>query len=290
MARYAFRQLVLRPIVRRLAPGAMLAEAGRRFAVGDVVVAEWGAGPAILLVHAGGSTGAAWNGVAPVLAEGFRVLVYDRPTYRRKPPLRGAEAMEAEVADLLAVADAVEGPLLVVGHSSGAVVALQAALAAPARFAGLLLYEPPLALDRPLGGEALGRARAALDRGDPHEAMVIHVRDIVGAGRFAVLVFRFLPVVGRALVEQAEGQVADDEALRSLGVGVERYAAVDVPVLLLAGERSPARLRAALDALAAVLPRLDSVVVLPGQGHLATVRAPDRVADVIAGFAGRVLD
>jgi pimeloyl-ACP methyl ester carboxylesterase len=288
--RYAFRQLVLRPIVRRLAPGAMLAEAGRRFAVGDVVVTEWGAGPAILLVHAGGSTGAAWNGVAPVLAEGFRVLVYDRPTYRRKPPLRGAEAMAAEVADLLAVADAVEGPLLVVGHSSGAVVALQAALAAPARFAGLLLYEPPLAVDRPLGGEALGRARAALDRGDPHEAMVIHVRDIVGAGRFAVLAFRFLPVVGRALVEHAEGQVADDEALRSLGVGVERYAAVDVPVLLLAGERSPAHLRAALDALAAVLPRLDSVVVLPGQGHLATVRAPDRVADVIAGFAGRVLD
>jgi pimeloyl-ACP methyl ester carboxylesterase len=258
----------------------------RTFRAGDVVVTERGAGPAILLVHAGGSTGAVWNGVAGRLADRFRVLVYDRPTYRSPDPLRGAAAMAAEVADLLTVAAAVEGPLLVVGHSSGAVVVLEAALRQ--RFAGLLLYEPPIAVDRPIGGAALLRARAALDRGDPHEAMVIHARDIVGAGRFGVLVFRLLPVVGRPLIAHAAGQIADDEALESLGVGIDRYAAIDVPVLLLGGERSPAHLRSKLEALAAVLPRAE-VVVLPRQGHVATVRAPDQVAAVVTGFAGRVL-
>src|SRR4051794_10617336 len=221
-----------------------------------------------------------------MLAGAFRVVVYDRPTYRSQTPLRGAEAMAAEIADLLAVAGSVERPLLVVGHSSGAVVVLEAALRRP--FAGLLLYEPPVAVDRPIGGEALLRARAALDRGDPHEAMLIHARDIVGAGRFGVLVFRYLPFVGRMLIEHAAGQIADDEALESLGVGVDRYAAIDVPVLLLGGERSPAQLRTALGALAAVLPRAE-VVVLPRQGHVATVRAPAQVAAVIADFAGRVL-
>jgi pimeloyl-ACP methyl ester carboxylesterase len=259
----------------------------RTFRAGEVVVTERGAGPPILLVHAGGSTGAVWLKVATMLAGAFRVLVYDRPTYRTATPPAGAEAMAAEIADLLTVAGAVDEPLVVVGHSSGAVVVLEAALRQ--RFGGLLLYEPPVAVDRPIGGAALRRARAALDRGDPHEAMVVHARDIVGASRLGVLVFRLLPFVGRPLVAHAAGQIADDEALESLGVGVDRYAAVDVPVLLLGGERSPRHLRAGLDALAAVLPRADPVEILAGQGHVATVRAPDQVAAAIAGFAGRVL-
>ena len=36
------------------------------------------------------------------------------------------------------------------------------------------------------------------------------------------------------------------------------------------------------------LPRLDSVVVLPEQGHLANLRAPGEVAEVIAAFADRL--
>src|SRR3954471_2250908 len=197
----------------------------RTFRAGEVVVTDRGAGPAVLLVHAGGSTGAVWNRVAEMLAGAFRVLVYDRPTYRTPTPPRGAAAMEAEIADLLTVAGAVDEPLVVVGHSSGGVVALEAALRR--RFAGLLLYEPPLPVDRPIGGAALRRARAALDRGDPHEAMLIHARDIVGANRLGVLVFRLVPAIGRPLVEHAAGQVAGDEALESLGVGIDRYAAVD---------------------------------------------------------------
>src|SRR3954464_15981402 len=175
----------------------------RTFRAGEVVVTDRGAGPAVLLVHAGGSTGVVWNRVAEMLAGGLPVLVYDRPTYRTPTPPRGAAAMEAEIADLLTGAGAVDEPLLVVGHSRGGVVVLEAALRR--RFAGLLLYEPPVAVDRPIGGEALRRARAALDRGDPHEAMVIHARDIVGANRFGVLVFRLLPFVGRPPVGQAAG-------------------------------------------------------------------------------------
>jgi pimeloyl-ACP methyl ester carboxylesterase len=38
-----------------------------------------------------------------------------------------------------------------------------------------------------------------------------------------------------------------------------------------------------------VLPRLDSVVILPRQGHLANLRAPGEVAQVIASFADRVM-
>ena len=59
-------------------------------------------------------------------------------------------------------------------------------------------------------------------------------------------------------------------------------------MLLLGGGRSPAHLRRRLDALAAALPRLDSVIALEGQGHLANLRAPGEVAAVVAAFADRL--
>jgi alpha-beta hydrolase superfamily lysophospholipase len=72
--------------------------------------------------------------------------------------------MENEV---LAVAAAAGEPVVLAGHSSGAVVALEAALASPAQVAGMVLYEPPVAVTEPLGGDALVRAKAALAVGDP---------------------------------------------------------------------------------------------------------------------------
>ncbi|HEX3213577.1 MAG TPA: alpha/beta hydrolase, partial [Actinomycetota bacterium] len=159
------------------------------------------------------------------------------------------------------------------------------ALAAPTTFSGMVLYEPPLAVDKPLGGEALRRARAALDAGDPDRAITIHMREIVGAGRLAVAAMRRVPPIWQVVRGHAPAQITDDEAIESLGVGLGRYAHLDLPVLLLGGDRSPAHLRERLDALAAVLPRLDRVVVVAGHGHMANLRAPEEVARVIAAFA-----
>ena len=301
MPRYVLARRLLRPLVRRLLPGAPVggrAEvATRELVVADrettsITVTDQGQGPAILLLHAGSTNGASWEGVAAALSERFRVLRFDRWIYRTtvpSPPPAGTDAIAAEVADVLAVAAAVAGPLLLVGHSSGAVVALESALAAPSRFAGMVLYEPPLAVAEPLGGKALRRARAALDAGDPDRAIAIHSREIARTSGLGVAVVRLVPPIWRVLRAHAAAQILDDEAIESLGVGLDRYASLDLPALLLGGGRSPAHLRGRLDALAAVLPRLGSVVILPRQGHLANLRAPGEVARVIASFADRVL-
>jgi pimeloyl-ACP methyl ester carboxylesterase len=298
MSRRARR--LLRPLVRRLLPGAPVGAgagvAGRERLVagadgGPIPVTEEGQGPAILLLHPGSADRTSWARVAAALADRFRVLRFDRWTYRgghAGAAPAGADAMAAEVADVLAVAAAIGERPVLVGHSSGAVVALESALAAPATFRAVVLYEPPLAVDQPLGGEALRRAREALDAGDPDRAIIIHMREIVGAGGLAVAAMRRVPPIWQVVREFAPAQIADDEAIESLGVGLDRYARLDLPVLLLGGGRSPAHLRERLDALAAVLPRLDSVVVLPEQGHLANLRAPGEVAKVIAAFADRL--
>jgi pimeloyl-ACP methyl ester carboxylesterase len=286
-----------------------------------IPVTEEGHGPAVLLLHSGSADRSSWARVAGALAGRFRVLRFDRWTYRdghADAVPSGAETMAAEVADVLAVAAAArrgpaggvrgtpkgcpggtgqisggvprstgERPLLV-GHSSGAVVALESALADPSAFRAMVLYEPPVAADEPLGGEALRRARAALDAGDPDRAITIHMREIAGGGRLMVAGLRRLPPVWQVIRGHAAAQITDDEAIESLGVGLGRYARLDLPVLLLGGGRSPAHLRERLDALAAVLPRLEGMVVLEGQGHMANLRAPGEVARVIAAFADRL--
>jgi pimeloyl-ACP methyl ester carboxylesterase len=176
--------------------------------------------------------------------------------------------MAGEVADVLAIASALDGPMLLVGHSSGAVVALQSALAAPSRFAGMLPHEPPVAVTEPLGGDALRQARASLDAGDLDGA--IHSRDVVGSALLMMAPMRVVASLRHCMRRCAAVQIADDDALELLGVGRDRYAQLNLPMLLLGGARSPAHLCVRLDALADVLPHLDSAV--------------------IASFAGRVLD
>ncbi|MCI0670205.1 MAG: alpha/beta hydrolase [Myxococcaceae bacterium] len=178
--------------------------------------------------------------------------------------------------------------MLVVGHSSGAVVALEALVALPSMFAGAVIYEPPIVIGPPLGGEALSRARAAVVVGKPGRAIAIFLQDIVRipslAARLAGVFVAALPR-WRAFVPR---QIDDVGAIDQLGVRLDAYARIEAPTVLLGGDRSPAHLGERLDALARTLPRAEKVV-LHGQGHAANVKAPDALARVVEALADKVL-
>jgi pimeloyl-ACP methyl ester carboxylesterase len=167
------------------------------------------------------------------------------------------------------------------------VVALEAGLVSRAQFAGMVLYEPPVAVTESLGGEALIRGQSALAAGDPGLALEIHLRQIVRVSDHLVRLLRLVGPLWHRMAASTPAQIQDDANLESLGVGIGRYAHLNLPVLLLGGARSPERLRTRLDSLASVLPDLESVVVLPHQGHLANVLAPRRVAQIVELLAAR---
>jgi pimeloyl-ACP methyl ester carboxylesterase len=254
-----------------------------------ISVTEQGHGRPILIVHPGGGTSDAWARVAQYLMARFRVLRFDRRPYAVSGDAEATATMANEVNDVLAVAATAGEPVLMVGHSSGGVVALESALASPTQFAGMVLYEPPVAVTEPLGGDALTRAKAALMAGDAGLAMEIHLREIVQASSHLVSLVRLVGPLWRRMAMFAPGQIQDDANIESLGIGIGRYADLNVPALLLGGARSPKHLRVRLDALASVLPNLDSLVVLPHQGHLANAFAPRKIAQIIEQFAARVL-
>ena len=137
------------------------------------------------------TTGSRGRKVAARLSGRFRVVRIVRRQYRLDRPAPVPYSIAREAGDVLALAADIGEPMVIVGHSSGGVVALEALAAAPAAtFAGAVLFEPPVAIGPPPGGEAPGgqasgdepidRARAAVAAGQPGKAMQIFVRDVVG--------------------------------------------------------------------------------------------------------------
>jgi pimeloyl-ACP methyl ester carboxylesterase len=113
--------------------------AGGATLVGD----HWnGAGATIALLHAGVCDRRCWREVgARLSAAGRDVVAYDRRGFGDVAPAAGPFR---HVDDLLAVLDAVspDAPVWLVGSSRGGQLALDAALEAPERVAGLVLLAP----------------------------------------------------------------------------------------------------------------------------------------------------
>ncbi|GAA2427636.1 alpha/beta fold hydrolase [Streptomyces pulveraceus] len=247
-----------------------------------------GSGPNLLVVHPGGGDATTWNGVTRHLTDDYRVVRIHRRIYAPGADIALPHSMAVEAADVVAVAELLDSPVLLVGHSSGAVAALEAALLAPAAFAGLFLYEPPLPTRELIGGVAGAQARAALDTGDPVGAMRIHMRDIVRMPAETVDAMFADQQVRAAFAAYAPAQIADDEAIDALGVGIDRFANLTVPTSLIEGDQSPAHLRERLADLAATLPNARTVT-LAGQGHIAHLTAPRTLANAIRDMAEQVL-
>ena len=115
-----------------------------------------GMGRAILVLHGGMGDETSWSRVTDLLRDRFRVVRLTRRQYQLEVPRK--VTMADEVAQVRAVAATLERPVLV-GHSSGAVLALEALVADPDLYAGAVLYEPPIVLDEPLGGAKLTPGR-----------------------------------------------------------------------------------------------------------------------------------
>ncbi|WP_433258474.1 alpha/beta fold hydrolase [Streptosporangium sp. CA-135522] len=248
-----------------------------------------GQGPPIVMVHPGLSDGRRCGKVAAILSGRYRVLRLDRRQYRLD---RGAPVqVEQEVEDVLALIRSVGKPVVLYGHSSGGVVALEALVASPSSFAGAVIFEPSAVIGPPLsgeGGEVLQRARAAMASGKPGKALTIFMRDTVGlpdwqawlGGAITALIPHYRRLVPR--------QLDDLEAMDRLGVRLDAYAAIEVPTVLLGGERSPANLAERLDAVQRVMPRAERVV-LSGCDHGADLKKPAEVARVIRELAEKVI-
>ena len=180
------------------------------------------------------------------------------------------------------------GPVDLVGHSFGGVVALALALAEPGRLASLTLVEPVLfaaLAGTPAGAEEARAAapfEAALARGETEAAARLFVgRWGAGLPWEALDPRQRQGFVARIPLVVAGGPATLDDRPGTLAPG--RLEALDLPVLLLRGARSPACIAAIQSALAARLPRARQAEIA-GAGHMLPLSHPEALAAVLGGF------
>ena len=112
-----------------------------------------GAGPTVILV-AGALTGRKeMRPLAEALASDLTVINFDRRSRGDSDDAQSVfpETAEREIEDIQALAETVDGPVSIYGHSSGASLALEAAaVIGPQK---LILHEPPYEPGEPVEGE-----------------------------------------------------------------------------------------------------------------------------------------
>ncbi len=121
----------------------------------------------ILLIHGAWAGSWIWDGLRPLLeAAGVRVLTPDMPGTPANPSTSEHLSLQGCVDHVLACSAAIEGPLFLLGHSGGGVIATQAAEALGERVCGLI-YVAGMMLPSGLGFAEL---TAALRRELPEAA------------------------------------------------------------------------------------------------------------------------
>src|SRR4051812_46038884 len=104
---------------------------------------RYGQGRALVIVSGALFASELWLKVMPLISEQRSVVLVDRRG-RGKSETGSRYAPEREIEDLLAVLAELEGPVDLLGHSSGAILALQVAERTPVHLERLILYEPPV--------------------------------------------------------------------------------------------------------------------------------------------------
>jgi len=267
-------------------------------------------GPGVIVLHGILQTWRSYRDVGEDLAASFTVYLVDRRG-RGQTAAAGADyAMATELADLEAVA-AATGARFVFGISSGALIALQAALARPGLFDRVALWEPPAVVDRVVHDELLARVTEQIGRGDVAAALLTNMDMTDSAPLWLYPVPRFVlrPVVAflislewrdgyrpgetdppATLLELGPTMLYDLKLLKEMDGPVERFAPVGdaAEVLLLSGTASVAFFRRSCDELKRVVPgaRLKTFkgLVHLGAANSAVGGSPGAVGKALRAF------
>jgi pimeloyl-ACP methyl ester carboxylesterase len=240
-----------------------------------------GSGPALVCAHGSLTTGDEWIPLASALAERFTCVLMDRRGRGRSGD-DSSYSLDKECEDIEAVLRATRAPYLL-GHSYGAICTLEAAARYPIE--KLVLYEPPLPIEGSVVGPAFQDFKAAADREALDEALTIGLRDLVRMSEDELKGLRKTPLwsMMASLTPTWTREIAEIEELK---LGVDRYAEIMAPTLLLVGSVTAPHHVVASRALEQVLP-ISHWVELRGQGHQAHLGATTEFAAAVEAFLAR---
>lgn len=212
-----------------------------------------------------------WEGIATPLGERYRVLVSDAHFRAATLPAM-AELLLAET----------EGPLVLVGHSMGGMLALAMQRQAPRRVHALALLASTARPDTPELLRLRSDAIALFEQGRMDEVLRANVPFAFHPAQStnAALVQRYLAIVRGAGAAQL---VAQNRAVMARPDGRPGLASLDCPLLVVCGDADLLTPMEHAEEIATAVPgaRLER---LQGCGHMLTLEAPASVAALLQAW------
>jgi pimeloyl-ACP methyl ester carboxylesterase len=244
-----------------------------------------GSGPTIVFVPGAFNDSTTCAPLAEQLQDRYTVVCPDRRGRGHSgDAIASADAatydVQREIEDLNAVIAAEGGEAAVFGFSSGANLALQAAVAG-ARITKLALYEPPFAIGGLAGSAKDGlpeKLAALIADGKPGEAVATMQIEGIGLPAQMVEQARQSPMWPQ-LEAIAQSVVYDATITRAPNLPTPQMARLDIETLVLGGSESWPGLRDASRALPEHLARAQYVDVPGGAGHGIPAEATAKALD-----------
>jgi len=234
----------------------------------------------LLIVHGGTGDRTRWLPLLPLLSAERRVCAMDRRAHGESGDSAAEYSLGREVLDVAQVVRAMPGPVVLLGHSYGGVVSLEAMLTSPA-VTKLIVYEPPLQEGDRSAAQADIAANLAADH--PEAAAEVFLSRIVQISPEELARMKARPA-WPSLVASMPKALRQDRALDDYRWQADRFAALQVPTLILVGEKTQSpTLRLAAHDLQQALPEA-RLVTLVGQEHNAMDTGREDLARIVGEF------
>lgn len=240
-----------------------------------------GNGPALVLVHGTTIDHTQWANLIPILSQHFTVYAIDRRGRGQSGDTQ-PYALSREFEDIAALIDAIPQKVNLLGHSYGALCALETALLTK-NVNKMVLYEPPIYVtfkfSYPPG--MLDRIEAFVKEGNAEEALLFLYK-MAGTRPNEVELLRSFPS-WQSRISASNTIVRELVGVQEYSFDANRFKDLKNPILLLHGGDSQPFYKTAIETLSQSLP-CSKMEALPGQQHEAIDAAPDVFLQKVTRF------
>lgn len=230
----------------------------------------------------------------PALAEGYQLIAYHRRGYGGSAPTTPPSSLVDQAADCRALLEHLGiARAHVIGHSSGALIALQLALDAPHTVQSLILLEPgvlPVPSAEQFIQQVIEPAARSYSAGDKATVVDTFSRGVFGE-QYRPIIERVLPVGvwNQAIADLDTVFQIELPAIQQWQFTREDAARIEPPALSVVGAESGSVIGIFPEAHRLMLEWLPNVeeYVLPGATHLLQMMNPQDLAAATAVFCAR---